>query len=70
MRTDGVHCRESVGTGPVVFKVVSVTGAIFSGHHGPINVRLSFPKPTGMCESLTANGIRTIPIQNSGYKRR
>ena len=25
MRTDGVHCRESAGTGPVVFKVVQVT---------------------------------------------
>ena len=24
---DGVHCRESAGTGPVVLKVVSVTGA-------------------------------------------
>ncbi|CAN0259758.1 unnamed protein product, partial [Ascophyllum nodosum] len=27
LRTDGVHCRESVGTGPVVLKVVRVTGA-------------------------------------------
>ena len=27
MRTDGVHCRESAGTGPVVLKVVPVTGA-------------------------------------------
>ena len=27
LRTDGVHCRESTGTGPVVPKVVSVTGA-------------------------------------------
>ena len=27
LRTDGVHCRESAGTGPVVFKVVPVTGA-------------------------------------------
>ena len=25
--TDDVHCRESAGTGPVVFKVVPVTGA-------------------------------------------
>ena len=31
MRTDGVHCRESAGTGPVVLKVVPVTGAAFSG---------------------------------------
>ena len=27
LRTDGVHCRESADTGPVVFKVVPVTGA-------------------------------------------
>ena len=42
-----VHCRESVGTGPVVLKVVPATGAAFSGyHHGPILVRLSFSTPT------------------------
>ena len=28
---DGVHCQESAGTGPVDFKVVPVTGAVFSG---------------------------------------
>ena len=27
LRTDSVHCRESVGTGPIVLKVVPVTGA-------------------------------------------
>ena len=27
LRTDGVHCRESAGTGPVNLKVVPVTGA-------------------------------------------
>ena len=42
MRTDGVHCRESTGTGPVVLKVVPVTAAVLAGHHEPINVRLSF----------------------------
>ena len=31
LRTDGVHCRESVGTGPVALKAVSVTSATFSG---------------------------------------
>ena len=30
LRTDGVHCRELVGTGPVVLKVVRVTGAVFA----------------------------------------
>ena len=28
--TDCVHCRESVGTGPVILKVVRVTGAAFA----------------------------------------
>ena len=28
-RTDDVHCRESAGTGPVVFKVIPVTDAAF-----------------------------------------
>ena len=28
---DGIHCRESAGTGPVVIIVVPVTGAAFSG---------------------------------------
>ena len=27
LRTDGIHCQESAGTGPVVLKVVPVTGA-------------------------------------------
>ena len=31
LRTDGVHCRQSAGTGPVVLKAVPVTGAAFSG---------------------------------------
>ena len=30
LRTDGVHCRESAGTGPVNLKVVPVTGAAFA----------------------------------------
>ena len=30
LRTDGVICRESAGTGPVVLKVVPVTGAAFA----------------------------------------
>ena len=30
LRTDGVHHRESTGTGPVVLKVIPVTGATFS----------------------------------------
>ena len=45
LRTHGVHGRESAGIGQVVFKVVPVTGVAFAGHHGPVNVRLSFPHP-------------------------
>ena len=45
LRTDGVDCRESVGTGPVVLKVVPVTGAALAGHHGLIKMRLPFPHP-------------------------
>ena len=37
LRTDGVHCRESAGTGPVNLKVVPITSAALAGHHGPIN---------------------------------
>ena len=46
LHTDGVHCRESAGTGSVVLKVVPVMGAAFADHDGPNNVRLSFPTPT------------------------
>ena len=45
LRTDGVHCRESGGTGLVNLKVVPVTSAALAGHHGPIHMRLSFPHP-------------------------
>ena len=52
--TDGVYCRESAGTGPVVLKIVPVTCAAFSGF--TINrffIRLSFP-------TSTINTINTI----------
>ena len=32
--------------GPIILKVVPVTGTALAGHHGPFNVRLSFPTPT------------------------
>ena len=44
MRTDGVHCRESTGTESVNLKVIP-DGAALAGHHGPVNMRLSFPHP-------------------------
>ena len=56
MCTDGVHCRESARTGPVVLKVIPVTGTAFAGHHGPKNVRLFFSHAhcwyeVGMCDT-------------------
>ena len=39
LRTDGVHCRESAGTGPVNLKVE--TGAALAGHHGLFHMRFS-----------------------------
>ena len=48
MHTNGVHCRESAGTGPLVSPQGSSSNGCchFAGHHGPINMRLSFPTPT------------------------
>ena len=44
LRTDGVHCRESAGTGPVnLIKVVPNECCLGRSHHGPINMRLYFP---------------------------
>ena len=41
--TDDVHCREFAGTGPVNLKVVpKECYAALAGHHGSINMRLSF----------------------------
>ena len=45
LHTDGVRCRQSASTRPVVLKVVPLRGAA-SYHHGPINERLSFSTPT------------------------
>ena len=39
MRTDGVHRRESAGTGPVTLKVVPVTGATFASSTPAIGVK-------------------------------
>ena len=72
MRTDGVQCREFAGTGPVVLKVVPVTGAAFAGHHGPIIVRLSFPIPSrlywyqvGMLQESKTSSIWTLVLQQT-----
>ena len=44
--TDGVHCREVPGAGPVVLKEVPVKGAAFSGFTMVQFMRLSFPPLT------------------------
>ena len=49
LRIDGVQCREPTDKGPVVLKVVPVTGAAFAGHHEPVNMHCSFPKTTIGC---------------------
>ena len=43
LRTDGGHCRESAGTGPVNLKVVPNECCLCRYHHGPINTCLSLP---------------------------
>ena len=44
LRTDGVHRRESAGTGVVSPQGGSSNGGcLFRYHHGPISVRLPFP---------------------------
>ena len=45
-RTDGVHCRESAVTGPVVLKVVPVRSASILKVTIDHLMRLSFPTPT------------------------
>ena len=47
LRTNGVLCRESAGTGPEVLEVVPVMCSVFSGYRrGPIFMRPSFPTLT------------------------
>ena len=46
LRADGVHCRESAGTGPVVLKVVAVTGAAFAS-----------PLYQSMCASIFSHPV-------------
>ena len=43
MQTDGAHCRDFAGTGPVVLKIVRVTGAVFSGLPSPWTDQLMRP---------------------------
>ena len=50
LRTDGVHCRESAGTGPVVLKSVPVTGAaILQVTMDQLMCTSLFPHPLLVC---------------------
>ena len=70
--TDGVHCRRGyAGIGPLVLKVVPVTGAAFSGiTMDQLFIRSSFPTPTfGMkwaCVVHTVSEAKRIPRQGQG----
>ena len=58
LRADGVHCRESAGTGPVNLKVVLDERAL-AGHRGLINIHISLPHPLfGMTDEV---GLLKIP---------
>ena len=57
MRTDGVHCRESAGIGPVNLKVVPATGAAFSCI--TIGRCCFFPTPTKLL-------VSKVDVQNTG----
>ena len=46
LRTDGVYCRVSAGTRPVILKVVPATGAAFLGTAMDQLMCASFPTPT------------------------
>ena len=52
LRTDGVHCRESAGTGPVVLKEVRVTGAAFASPWTNYYCAPLFP-PTHYCYKVS-----------------
>ena len=61
LRTDGIHCRQSADTRPVVLKVVRVTGAAFSDvTHGPVTVRLSFHHSPTKGYGLKVGRLRTF----------
>ena len=62
VRTDGVHCRESAGTGLVVLNVVPVTGATCSGVIMDQFLCASlFPHPVvDICDSVQSKAAAVI----------
>ena len=66
LRADGVHFRESAGTGPVNLKVVPVTGASLAGHHAPL-----FPTPTiGMKWHVESTGDIWVGLEMTPSTKR
>ena len=70
--TDGVHCRRGyAGIGPLVLKVVPVTGAAFSGitmdqtFHSLLFSHAQFWYEVGMCGSYSIGG-KTYTTSRSG----
>ena len=70
LRTDGVHCRESASTGPVVLNVVQVTGAAYSGNPvGQILCASRFQHPLLIVVQRTST-IHTKKIGGSTHRVR
>ena len=70
LRTDGVHCRESASTGPVVLNVVPVTGAAYSGNPvGQILCASRFQHPLLIVVQRTST-IHTKKIGGSTHRVR
>ena len=65
LRTDDVPCRESAVTGPVVLKVVPVTGAAFSGvTMDQFSCASFFPHPSSVCNGYINSHSTACVIQN------
>ena len=62
LRTDGVHCRESAGTGPVNLKVVP-NECCLGRSPSTNNMRLSFPHPLMVCSGHVESTVQRIGCQ-------
>ena len=59
--TDGVHYRESAGTGPVVLKVAQQTGASYSGNPMDQSMHALFPHTHYWYSGHVLQGSRNAP---------
>ena len=70
LRTDGVHCRESVGTRPVGLKLVPVTGTVFSVITMDQFLYASrFPRPSRLVVTFQATSAELVVrfLTQSGF---